>query len=68
MIRKIKKKEMFIKMFNIRFIKNKNRNVSNKCRNYRRMKELKKLLMKMTKKLKMKEVMKNLKRFLIDKN
>jgi len=68
MIRKIKKKEMFIKMFNIRFIKNKNRNVSNKCRNYRRMKELKKPFMKMTKKPKMKEVMKNLKRFPIVRN
>ena len=66
--RKGLKKEIFIKMLNIRFIKNKNRNVSNKCRNYRRMKELKKLLMKKTKKLKMKGVMKNLKRFLIDKN
>jgi len=68
MIRKIKKKEMFIKMFNIRFIKNKNRNESNKCRNYRRMKELKKPFMKMTKKPKMKEVMKNLKRFPIVRN
>jgi|TARA_B110001450_G_C17486087_1_gene426291 hypothetical protein len=62
------KKEMFIKMFNIRCRKNKIKNESNKCKNFKKTKELKKPFKKMTRKPKMKEVTKNLKRFPIVRN